>query len=41
MVNENDFIDAYNENLISGFALDVFDKSDLDGIILGDYFLYK
>ena len=37
VVNENDLIDAYNQNLISGFALDVFEnepiKNDLYGKI--------
>ncbi len=29
VVNENDLIDAYNENLISGFALDVFENEPI------------
>ena len=29
VVNENDLIDAYNQNLISGFALDVFENEPI------------
>ena len=40
VVNENDLIDAYNHNLISGFALDVFEnepiKNDLYGKITSE-----
>lgn len=40
IVNENDLIDAYNNNLISGFALDVFEnepiKDSLYNKISGD-----
>tara|TARA_B100001063_G_scaffold217621_1_gene220421 strand:+ start:438 stop:686 length:249 start_codon:yes stop_codon:yes gene_type:complete len=28
-VNENDLIDAYNNNLVSGFALDVFENEPI------------
>jgi phosphoglycerate dehydrogenase-like enzyme len=42
VVNENDLIEAYNQNLISGFALDVFENEpnipqslmDLDNVTL-------
>ena len=29
VVNENDLIDAYNQNIISGFALDVFENEPI------------
>ena len=29
VVNENDLIEAYNQNLISGFALDVFENEPI------------
>ena len=29
VVNENDLIDAYDQNLISGFALDVFENEHI------------
>ena len=39
----NTSLNHHGKPIVSNFkdALDVFDKSDLDGIILGDYFLYK
>ena len=33
IVNENDLIDAYNNNLISGFALDVFETEPIKDIL--------
>ena len=29
VVNENDLIDAYNQNIISGFSLDVFENEPI------------
>ncbi len=39
----NTSLNHHGKPIVSNFkdALDVFDKSDLDGIILGNYFLYK
>ena len=39
----NTSLNHHGKPIVSNFkdALDVFHKSDLDGIILGDYFLYK